>query len=64
MHTTFPTNFVQTAIASGIALASSFLGFSFTGVAPASAATLTYAGTTSTGGATFQAFFNAVEPTP
>jgi hypothetical protein len=63
MHTTFPNNLLQTAIASGIALAGSILGFSFAGIAPASAATLTYAGTTTTGGPTFEAI-TAFEPTP
>jgi hypothetical protein len=63
MHTTFPTNMSSVATASAIALASSILGFSFTGIAPASAATLNYAGTTNTGGATFQAI-TALEPTP
>jgi hypothetical protein len=64
MRTTFPNNLLQTAIASGIALASSILGFGFAEIAPASAATLTYAGTTNPGGPTFQAFFTASEPTP
>jgi hypothetical protein len=63
MRTTFPNNLLQTAIASGIALATSILGFSFAGIAPASAATLTYAGTTNPGGATFEAI-TASEPTP
>ena len=63
MPTTFPNNLLQTAIASGIALAGSILGFGFAGIAPASAATLTYAGTTSTGEPTFQAI-TAFEPTP
>lgn len=63
MHTTFPTNLFQTAIASGIALASYILEFSVTGIAPAHAATFTYADTTNSGGATFQAI-TALEPTP
>ena len=63
MHTTFPINLLQTAIASGIALAGSILGFGFAEIAPAHAATLTYAGTTNTGGPTFQAI-TAFEPTP
>ncbi len=63
MHTTFPINLLQTAIASGIALAGSVLGFSVAGTAPASAATFTYAGTTTPGGPTFQAI-TAFDPTP
>ncbi|WP_310484272.1 PEP-CTERM sorting domain-containing protein [Chamaesiphon sp. VAR_48_metabat_403] len=62
MQTTFSTNLLQTAIASGIALASSILGFSFTDIAPAHAATLNYAGTTNPDGPTFQAI-TAFEPT-
>jgi hypothetical protein len=64
MQTTFSINILLAATTTAISLISSILGVGLTETAPASAATLAYAGTTNTGGATFEAFFTGVEPSP